>query len=153
MRFGLSRLPSTATDVDNATVEAVEVTFNPLPILWRRELLLKVTLVAPNAYIEQDESGRWVDITLQEAEPGAIEIRLSRVELRDAEVVLVPYTGLEDEIAAEAEPGQQTETATPLPPPRIPITFAPVNGHAEFLDEYRQILFDLSGQPVLWGQL
>lgn len=151
LRFGPSRLPSTATDADNAAVEAVEVTFNPLPILWRRELLLKVTLVAPNAYIEQDENGRWVDITLQEAEPGAIEIRLSRVELRDAEVVLVPYTGLEDEIAAEAEPGQQTETATPLPPPRIPITFAPVNGHAEFLDEYRQILFDLSGQPASGG--
>lgn len=154
IRFGQSRIPAIATDVDNATVEAVEVTFNPLPVLWSREINLNVVLINPNAYIEQDENGQWVDITLKESEPGPIEIKLTKVAVRDGEVSLVPFAGIEDEIETEANQapiGQDTETATPQAPPKVPITFMPVNGSAEFLDENRRILFDVSGIPKSGG--
>ncbi|MGL5064703.1 MAG: hypothetical protein ACRC62_32370, partial [Microcoleus sp.] len=54
LRFGRSSLPATATDPDYAATEAVEVRFSILPLLFARTLKLDITLVKPNAYIEQD---------------------------------------------------------------------------------------------------
>ena len=50
LRLGASSVPATATDPDRASVEAVEVSFDLLPVLFTRTLNLDVTLVNPELF-------------------------------------------------------------------------------------------------------
>ncbi|MBE9033462.1 DUF748 domain-containing protein, partial [filamentous cyanobacterium LEGE 11480] len=91
LRFGKSRLPATADDVDRATVEAVQVQFNPWQLIWQRQLALNVTLIKPEAYVEQDIDGLWVGTKIRESdEKGAIEIQLQQLRLQDGQVEFSP---------------------------------------------------------------
>ena len=91
LRFGKSGIPATATDPDRVSVEAVEVGFNPIQLLFNRTLKLDVTLVRPTAYIEQDKSGVWVSTAIKDQEDtGFIKTQLDVLQLRDADVILSP---------------------------------------------------------------
>lgn len=91
IRFGKSGIPITKTDPDRATVEAVEVGFNPIQLLFNRTLKLDVTLIKPTAYIEQDKNGVWVSTAIKEQEEkGFIKTQLDVLRLRDAKVELSP---------------------------------------------------------------
>jgi translocation and assembly module TamB len=91
VRFGASALPATATDPDRATVEAVEVQFNPWQLIWQRQLPLNVTLINPKAYLEQDDAGLWVGTKLNPPkEKGAIEIQLNQLRLENAAIEFSP---------------------------------------------------------------
>ncbi|NJR52237.1 MAG: hypothetical protein HC780_24350 [Leptolyngbyaceae cyanobacterium CSU_1_3] len=92
LRFGQSRIPETLTDRDRATVEAVEVGFDPIQLILSRTLKLDVTLVKPTVYIEQDKSGVWVSTSIQEQEAkGLIKTQLEILRLEDAQVELSPF--------------------------------------------------------------
>ncbi len=94
IRFGPSTLPATDTDPDRATVQAIDVTFNPLAVIQERTLRLGVTLIKPNAYIEQAENGSWVDTRLKlDGAPGPVKIELQSLAVKDAELILVPRFG------------------------------------------------------------
>ncbi|PLZ50740.1 hypothetical protein, partial [Fischerella thermalis] len=60
VKFGTSAIPATSTDPDSVAVDTVEVGFEPLQLLFKRELKLDVTLVNPDVYVEQDQQGRWI---------------------------------------------------------------------------------------------
>ncbi|MCY7273181.1 MAG: hypothetical protein LH702_05415, partial [Phormidesmis sp. CAN_BIN44] len=91
LRFGKSGIPATATDPDRASIEAVEVGFNPIQLLLSRTLKLDVTLIKPTAYIEQDKNGVWVSTSIKEQEDiGLIKTQLDALRLRDADVQLSP---------------------------------------------------------------
>jgi translocation and assembly module TamB len=92
LRFGKSELPPTATDPDRAIVEAVEVKFDPIQLVFNRTLKLDVTLIKPNAYIEQDRDGVWVSTAIKEQEEkGFIRTQLEVLELREANIELSPF--------------------------------------------------------------
>ena len=90
IHFGESGLPSTATETDYASVEAIQVAFNPLTLITNRTLSLDITLINPKAYIEQDPSGVWVNTDLTQGEKGAVEIKVGSINLKNAEVTILP---------------------------------------------------------------
>ncbi|MEW5855947.1 MAG: hypothetical protein AB1861_00965, partial [Cyanobacteriota bacterium] len=170
LRFGASSIPVTPTDPDRASVEAVDVVFDPLALLFRRTLELNITLVNPDIYVEQDKEGRWVSTELKSEEPsGPIKTDIQSIRVQNADVVLLPTP----EIVERKKGSQGTRgnvDATPLPTqntPRsstqdtrpnpesllpkaqkrgVPITFRQVGGTARFFDKNQRIRFDVSAQ-------
>ncbi len=137
LQFGQSSVPATATDPDRVAVDAVDVAFDPVQLLFTRTLKLDVTLVNPNIYIQQDAQGRWVSSTVKaEDKAGVIKTDLDTIRFRNADVVLVPN--------AEAR-----GTA----PKKISLAIAQVNGVAQFLEDNQLIQFELGGQMARGGTL
>ncbi|MEG4310631.1 MULTISPECIES: translocation/assembly module TamB domain-containing protein [unclassified Microcoleus] len=128
LRFGRSTLPATPTDPDYASTEAVEVQFSIWPLLFNRTLKLDITLVKPNAYIEQDATGRWVNLpTAERKSPGLFKTELEAIRAENAAAVLVPSPAV----------GQKTSA---------PISVSLKNGSALFRDQNQRILYELNGQ-------
>ncbi len=132
LRFGPTSLPAIPSDPNHASVKAIDVTFDLLHLLSKRTLNLDVTLVQPDAYIEQDQQSRWVRTTLSTGQkPGPIAINPEKVRIQNAKVVLVAYP----------KPGTS----------RVPFAIAQINGIARLLDQSQLISLQLSGQPVTGG--
>jgi translocation and assembly module TamB len=131
LRFGATEVPTTPTDSDRASIQSVDVAFNPVPLLLRRTLELDVTLVKPNAYIDQSKDGNWVNTKLQSLEKGAIDVKLQVLRLRNADVVLVPR-------------GAQGN-------PKTPVALKVSSGTVRFLNENKLIRLNLAGQLVNGG--
>ena len=91
VQFGASAIPATPTDPDRAAVEAVEVGFDPVQLIFKRQLKLDVTLVNPDIYIDQDDQGRWGSTTIAPSgEGGAIKTDLDKLRFRNAKLALMP---------------------------------------------------------------
>ncbi|MGF1535816.1 MAG: translocation/assembly module TamB domain-containing protein [Elainellaceae cyanobacterium] len=92
IRFGPTQLPPTDSDFDQVEATAVRVGFNPLEPLLLRSLHLTVTLVEPEAIIDQTPEG-WITTQMDVREPGWIEIKLDTVRVRSGRFVLLPDPG------------------------------------------------------------
>ena len=126
LRFGKSGIPATATDLDRASVEAVEVKFDPLQLLLRRTLKLDVTLIKPTAYIEQDKNGVWISTAIKDQEDtGFIKTEVDALRLSDAQVELSPA------------PKRGNK--------RMPITLKDVAGELRPSDSNRRFAYEASG--------
>lgn len=89
IRFGPSGMPPTDSDPDRLSIERVEVGFNIMPLLLNRSLPVTITLKKVNVYIEQDESGAWLDLNITtEDKPLPIEIPTT-IKIPDAQIVLL----------------------------------------------------------------
>ncbi|WP_371115526.1 translocation/assembly module TamB domain-containing protein [Microcoleus sp.] len=128
LRFGRSSLPATATDPDYASTEAVEVQFSLWQLLLDRTLKLDITLVNPNAYIEQDERGVWVNIpTLdQPKSPSLFKTEIGAIRVENVGAVLAPA------------------------PPRglkkpLPISVILKTGSAQFSQQNQRVIYELNG--------
>lgn len=132
LRFGKSAIPATPTDRDRATVEAVDVAFNPWQLLFTRKLHLDVTLIQPNVYLDQTQDGVWVQTEIQpQEETGLIKTELDKIRFQDANVQLDAFP----------KPGQK----------RIPVNFEQVTGVANFSNNARQIAYELEGRSTQGG--
>jgi translocation and assembly module TamB len=108
LRFGPSAIPPTADDPDAVAIAGINVRFNPFQLL-RRQIQPQITLEGVEAYLEQDESGEWLnlsDLDFPEAEPGQdpfIQVN-PIVNVPAAEAILLPYS----------DPDSGAETIAPL---------------------------------------
>lgn len=134
LRFGPSSLPATATDPDRVTVEAIEVSFNPLEALSPRPTVhLHAKLIRPRAYVEEDPKGAWVNIQLKTLpDNGRVKLELDSAELQDAEVTLVP----------RLEKGQKQ---------RHTLQVRQVQAQTWFRDQNQRVRFQVQGQPTTGG--
>ncbi|MBD2743496.1 translocation/assembly module TamB [Coleofasciculus sp. FACHB-1120] len=169
LSFGASSIPATPTDPDRASVEAVNVVFDPMALLFRRTLQLDITLVNPDIYVEQDKEGRWVSTELKSEEPtGPITTDIQSIRVQNADVVLVPTPKIVERKKGSQEargnvdatlPSQNTprsNTQDTLPKgdallPRaerrgVPVAFHQVGGTVRFFDKNQRIHFDVSAQ-------
>lgn len=149
LRFGRTTIPPTATDSDRASVQAVDVQFNPWTVVWSRELNLDITLVDPDVYLEQTPDGAWVNTRLaqQEGEP-VIKVNLNTIETDNATVVLAPQPS-----SVVIPPPANAEDSDPQTPPTqpaqpLPVTFEDVGATAEFLDGGDRIKFNAKGDAA-----
>ena len=133
VRFGASAIPATSTDPDRATIESVEVGFDPLQLLFHHNLKLDVTLVNPDVYIEQDTQGRWLTTSIKQGKPGAIKTDLEQIRFRDGKLIL---------LSRRIEGPKNTPT---------PVAIAQIDGTAKLLEKNRLIKFDLEGRPINGG--
>ncbi len=129
LRFGRSTVPATATDPDYASTEAVEVQFSLWQLLFYRTLKLDITLVKPNAYIEQDAQGVWVNIPTfdQPKHPGLFKTEIGAIRVENVGAVLVP------------------SPAVGLKKP-LPISVILKNGSAQFMEQNQRVIYELNGQ-------
>ncbi len=129
--FGRSRLPATPTELDTAETRQVEVGFNPLQLLQTGGRLdLDVTLVEPDLYLEQDQSGEWVATQLNlEPGNGPLQIKLDELKLRRGKVIAVPYG------AQGANPGEA-------------IALDDVQGVLKVREDGKLLKFEADGQVV-----
>ena len=65
VRFGVSSIPSTDAEPSHAKIESIEVEVNLLPLITKRTLFLDLTLVKPNIYLVEDETGDWLNLNLE----------------------------------------------------------------------------------------
>ncbi|MCC5656864.1 translocation/assembly module TamB [Nostoc sp. XA010] len=164
VQFGASAIPATSTDPDRAVIEAVEVGFDPLQLIFNRHLKLDVTLVNPDIYIEQDKEGRWVSTNIAPSREGtAIKTDLDNLRFRNAKLALMPQkrAGGAGEEAGEQGAGSRGEKFSPVPPlprpsassPLSPVGFSQINGSAQLLANNQLIRFDVGGQADSGGSI
>lgn len=132
LRFGASEIPATPTDPDRASVQAIDVNFNPLQVILTRTLQLNLTLINPDLYVEQDQKNRWISTQVGTREGrGPITTQIQTVRVVNAKAVLVPNPKL----------GYT----------RSPLGVNQLNGDAEFFGNKQRIRFNLAGQMATGG--
>jgi len=134
LRFGPSSVPATATDPDRATVQAVDVAFNPIRLLLTRNLNLDITLDKPDLYLEQAPDGNWISVQISDEEQkGPVSTELQAIRFKDARAVLV---------AAGKTGGKAA-----------PVNLSQLNGSANFFDKNQRIAYELAGRSDTGGSL
>ncbi len=137
LRFGPSSVPPTPTDPDTLSIQAVDVRFNPLRLLFSRDLNLDITAIQPEIYLEQAKDGAWLETQLeQEEQTGPIRTELRTIQFQDARVVLVPWS-------------KAAKKGLPI----VPIVLSQLNGNVELLDENERFTYEVIGKSETGGQL
>ncbi|WP_257237031.1 hypothetical protein [Nostoc sp. 'Peltigera malacea cyanobiont' DB3992] len=132
LRFSSLSIPATPNDQDQVVAKALEVQFSPLQLLLSRKLLLNVTLVQPNVYIQQDKDGRWVTAQVKAGEgQGFIQTELQTLQIQDGDVELMPF-------------------AAPTKP-KGSVILDQVGGVARFSDQNQRIGYDFNTQLTRGG--
>ncbi|WP_299489465.1 translocation/assembly module TamB domain-containing protein [Acaryochloris sp. IP29b_bin.137] len=98
IRFGPSEIPACSpqqgcakADADSAQMEAVDIRFNLLPILWSRKLHLEATLIKPQLYLDQTKDGEWIATRLRSGPSEAwIKVKLNQLRVRQGIAQLDP---------------------------------------------------------------
>jgi translocation and assembly module TamB len=139
VKFGGSTIPATATDKDWLTTEGIEVGFDLWQLLSQRRLLLDVTLINPDIYVDQDDQGRWLATKIvQQPARGPINTELDKLRFRNGRLVLAP----------QPHPGKTPTNQSP-----VAVSFTEVNGTAKLLEKNRLIKLDLAGTPGTGGSI
>jgi translocation and assembly module TamB len=152
VRFAASAIPATPTDTDQATIEAVDVGFDPWQLVVNRCLQLEVTLINPDIYIQQDDQQRWITTTIGPAgKQGLIKTNLDKLRFRNAKLVLVgnQVTKTQD------KRGERSISQFPVSSPQspVPVVFSGLYGTARLIENNRLIRFDLAGKPENGGSI
>ena len=87
IRFGQTEFLPTTNDRDRASLDALEISFNPLQWLLSRKLNLNVTAIQPKAYLEQGKTGNWLITPIDKIDPSH-PIQLDRLNLEKAQVTV-----------------------------------------------------------------
>ncbi|MBD2357194.1 translocation/assembly module TamB domain-containing protein [Tolypothrix sp. FACHB-123] len=142
VKFGASEIPATATDPDKVTVEAVEVGFDPIQLIFNRTLKLDVTLVNPEVYLEKDDQGRWLTTRIAlGGKGGPIKTDLEKIRLRNGKLTLLDLS-------------RKIQQKSPTPQPaNLPVGFSQLNGTAQLLDNNQVMWFDIAAQANNGGSL
>ncbi|MGJ3247698.1 MAG: translocation/assembly module TamB domain-containing protein [Elainellaceae cyanobacterium] len=144
VRFGESSIPPTATDSDQVDMAGIRARFNPLEVLWSRRLTLDVTILNPDATIEQDADGRWITTAIAQPEPGWIEFKLDTLRLEDGRAELVPRVPQHD--SEEPSAGGEQNAASPR------LVVEPFQADVTLRNDNRFVLFQIAGKTQGGGQ-
>jgi translocation and assembly module TamB len=90
VRFGKSQIAKTTTDPTQVTMAALDVAYNPLTLILKRELEITITAIQPDIYFEEGERGDWL-LTKFNSVTGNNSIKLKCLQIKDANVILLPY--------------------------------------------------------------
>ncbi|HIK43686.1 MAG TPA: hypothetical protein IGR64_02245, partial [Leptolyngbyaceae cyanobacterium M65_K2018_010] len=96
LRLGPSTMAATPTDPDHLHLGALEVRVQGVD-LRRRDLRLALDLEQVELWLEQDAQGQWVNTDLeilqrQEEREPPIQVSVSRVNLQEGRLTLIPHT-------------------------------------------------------------
>ncbi|NJO08994.1 MAG: hypothetical protein HC873_04260 [Leptolyngbyaceae cyanobacterium SL_1_1] len=147
IQFGPSAMPATEKDPDEVFAETIQVRFNLLETLLTRDLKLRLELDDVQGYLEQNAARQWTDLEIPEQEQKPfIEFKLSRVEVNNGQLILIPYNQLDaqdDLISLEDIAGTVDFAAYNLPQQE----------GQELAIEPQEISFDVAAKPTVGGQL
>lgn len=89
IRFGRSIIPATQDDADAVEADAIIIQFSLLDIWNAGDVPLSVTLVRPTIFLDQNDSGDWLQTEMALGSDSKFPIKT--VRLRDADVSLKPF--------------------------------------------------------------
>jgi hypothetical protein len=90
VRLENSSIPATKNDPNYVKAKAIDIGFNPIPVLLTQTLPLRITLIEPDLYIEQDKQGEWIRLNLDTGE-GELPFDIdAKINLRKAKVAVLP---------------------------------------------------------------
>ena len=113
LRLGASNIPATPTDADSFSIQAIDVKFNPLPLLIGRPLTLDILLVDPDIYLDQDKNGQWVNIDLGSGAKQQLPFNYDiKVQVQDGDVALKPQAATKPITIAADGQGRYIKTKT-----------------------------------------
>ena len=92
VRFGPSSLPATPTAPDHASTQGVEANFSLYDLFFNRTLTLDIRLIKPNAYLQENSKGNWLNIKTKPAQKaGLFTTKINSVAVEDAFVSVIPF--------------------------------------------------------------
>ncbi|WP_353930658.1 translocation/assembly module TamB domain-containing protein [Okeanomitos corallinicola TIOX110] len=140
VKFAASSIPATPTDTDRATIESIDVSFNPWQLVTNRQIKLDVTLINPEVYIEQDSQERWITTILEPpGKPGIIKTDLDTLRFRNAKLVLVG--------------NEKTNINLPSDQSPVPVVYSNLYGKAQLVDNNQAVKFDVTGKGDSGGSV
>ncbi|MFN6565738.1 translocation/assembly module TamB domain-containing protein [Dendronalium sp. ChiSLP03b] len=151
VKFEASAIPATPTDPDRVAVDAVEVGFNPLELIFNRQLKLDVTLVNPDVYIEQDKQDRWITVSIAPpGEEGPIKTDLDKLHFRNGKLTLLGQKRVLEvgEQRSRGAGGAKSPSSF-----SSPVAFSQLSGTAQILENNQKIRFDVEGQADSGGSV
>jgi translocation and assembly module TamB len=89
--FGPSFIRPTDTAPNKAAVDQIRVGFNILPVIFRRTLPLDITLVQPDAYLQQQADGTWLNLDLPEPPDEPLIYLDLTANIEQGQITAVPY--------------------------------------------------------------
>ncbi|YAI82863.1 MAG: translocation/assembly module TamB domain-containing protein [cyanobacterium endosymbiont of Rhopalodia sterrenbergii] len=101
---GRSYILTTNTDMDYAEAEKVSISFNPLPILMGRPLIIDITFKKINLFIEQNQTGEWIKLP-KIREKGELNLPTNvdaKIRLKNADIKVHPY-GFKESLSLKAD--------------------------------------------------
>ena len=91
VRLENASIPAFGDDPNYVKAKAIDIGFNPLGLLLTRTLPLRITVIEPDVYVEEDKQGEWVRVNLDTQPEGELPFDIdAKVNLRRAEVVVLP---------------------------------------------------------------
>ena len=87
-------VPATEEDQDYVQISKIEAKYNPLAILFKGHLPVKIDLVEPQIYVDQAENGTWLNLDLPQQQEQDQELPIDidlKVDLQNAKVEVKPY--------------------------------------------------------------
>lgn len=134
LRIGKSEIPATAKDSDHMDVEAIDVSFNLWESLQKKKLNIKLDLVNPVVFIEEDKPGVWIGTEItpsKEDDPNAGDVEVSEVKFSNATLELLP-------IAKEKQP-------------RRSVKYQKIDTRIGIFDRGKQLKINSEGESVVQG--
>lgn len=100
IRLENSSIPATSNDPNYVKAKAVDIGFNPIPLLFTQTLGMRITLIEPDVYVEEDKQGEFVRLNLDTGE-GEFPFDINaNINLRRAKVAVLPQA-LKDPFAIQ----------------------------------------------------
>ena len=177
LRLGKSEIPVTPTDSDHAEIDAIDVSFNLWESIQRKKLNIKVNLINPRAYIEEDKPGVWIgtEPKLPKDDENTGDVEVTEIKLTNATLELSP-------IAKSCIPPQESPnnnkspnkkssnkkssdvrcvkrsnaSSNPPPSPQTPpspktIVYKNLNAQFEILDKNKRFVLTANGESTTQG--
>ena len=134
LRLGRSEIPATAKDSDHMEVEAIDVSFNLWESVQKKKLKIKLDLVNPVVFIEEDKPGVWIgtEITPQkEDDSNAGDVEVAEVKFSNGILELLP-------IAKEKQP-------------RRSVKYQKIDTSIGIFDQGKQLKINSEGESAVQG--
>ncbi|MBE9216420.1 translocation/assembly module TamB domain-containing protein [Plectonema cf. radiosum LEGE 06105] len=90
VRLENSSIPATENDPNYVRTKAVDIGFNPIGLLFTQTLPLRISLIEPDVYIEEDKQGEWIRLNLDTGE-GELPFDIdAKIQFEKARVAVLP---------------------------------------------------------------
>ena len=92
VRLGKSEIPVTPTDSDHAEIDAIDMRFSLWEFVQRKKLNIKVNLINPTAFIEEDKPGLWIGTEPKPSknDENTGDVEVTEIKLTNATLQLSP---------------------------------------------------------------
>ncbi len=139
LRIGKSEIPATPQDSDHAEIDAIDVRFDLWEAIQRRKLKIKVDLVNPTAFIEEDKPGVWIatELAAKKDDDYAGDVEVSEIKLSNATLELLPI--------AKTPVGKEKQQ------PKRSVKLQKVNTTIEVFDRGKNLKISSAGESAAQG--